>query len=284
MLAEPDQAMYWKARALIEIAIAMAAADPDRPARPPDDAERFARPISPQGTMRDVAQTSAGEPSAQMDPSQAGELLAEAEQWARAIGRSDLQAAALTSVKVAAAQLGPDHAGQLLAEAEQHARTIGGAPARLESLGEVALAAARTDPARAEQIIRSLPPDPPRLADVAMAAARTDPACGERIAANSADGYLQALVRAVVAVRADPASAGPRLEQAVAAAGHDPARVAEVAVVAAPADPGQAERVARGIEAGAGMTAGYWRARALADLADVCLGITPGVHRTVGDG
>jgi hypothetical protein len=166
-----------------------------------------------------------------MDPGRAGQLLAEAEQWARAIGRSDLQAAALTSVKVATAQIDPDHAGQLLAEAEQYARTIGGAPARLESLGEVALAAARIDPAQAEQVIRSLPPDPPRLADVAMAAARTDPASGERIAATSADGYLQALVRAVVAVRADPADAGPRLEQAVAAAGRDPARVAEIAMV-----------------------------------------------------
>ena len=282
MLAEPDQAMYWKARALIEIAIAMAGADPDRPVRPPDHAERFARSISPQGTMRDVVQTPAGETAAQMDPGQAGQLLAEAEQWARAIGRSDLQAAALTSVKVAAAQIDPDHAGQLLAEAEQYARTIGGAPARLESLGEVALAAARIDPAQAEQVIRSLPPDPPRLADVAMAAARTDPASGERIAANSADGYLQALVRAVVAVRADPADAGPRLEQAVAAAGDDPGHVAEIAMVAAHADPDRAEQVVRGIKAGAGMTAGYWRARALADLADVCLGTTPGERRTVG--
>src|SRR5215467_11531607 len=127
MLAEPDQAMYWKARALIEIAIAMAGADPDRPARPPDDAERFARSISPQGTLRDVAGTAAEATAAQMDPGQAGQLLAEAEQWARAIGRSDLQAAALASVKVAAAQIDRDHAGQLLTEAEQHARTIGGA-------------------------------------------------------------------------------------------------------------------------------------------------------------
>jgi hypothetical protein len=282
MLAEPDQAMYWKVRALIEIAIATAAADPDPPVRPPDDAERFARPISPQGTVRDVAQTAPGETAAQMDPGQAGPLLAEAEQWARAIGRNDLQAAALTSVKVAAAQIDPEHAGQLLTDAEQHARTIGGAPARLESLGEVALAAARTDPARAEQVIRSLPPDPPRLAGVAMAAARTDPACGERIAANSADGYLQALVRAVVAVRAGPDQAGPRLEQAVAAAGDDPARVAEIAMVAAPADPDQAERAARGIKAGAGMTAGYWRARALADLAGVGAGTAPAGNRTVG--
>jgi hypothetical protein len=210
------------------------------------------------------------------DPDQAGQLLAEAEQWARAISKSDLQAVALTSIKVAAAQIDPDHTGQLLTEAEQDARTISGAPARLETLGDVALAAARTNPAQAEQIIRSLPPDAPRLAEVAMVAARTDPAFGERIAASSADGYLQALVRAVVAIRTDPANAGPRLEQAVAAAGNDPACVAQVAIVVAPADPDRAEKAVRSIKAGARMTAGYWRARTLADLADVCFGSTSG--------
>ena len=104
-----------------------------------------------------------------------------------------------------------------------------------------------------------------------MVAALTDPACGERIAAASADRYLQALVRAVVAVRMDPADAGPLLEQAVEAAGDDPARVAETAVLVASADPARAEQVASTIKAGAGMTTGYWRARALAGLANVCL-------------
>jgi hypothetical protein len=263
-------------RALIEIAIAMAGADSDRSARPPDYAERFARSIVAQGTLRNVAPTTAETAAAPVDPDQAGQLLAEAEQWARAISKSDLQAVALTSIKVAAAQIDPDHTGQLLTEAEQDARTISGAPARLETLGDVALAAARTNPAQAEQIIRSLPPDAPRLAEVAMVAARTDPAFGERIAASSADGYLQALVRAVVAIRTDPANAGPRLEQAVAAAGNDPARVAQAAIVVAPADPDRAEKAVRSIKAGARMTAGYWRPRTLADLADVCFGSTSG--------
>jgi hypothetical protein len=181
---------------------------------------------------------------------------------------------ALSSVKVAEAQIDPDHAEKLLAEAEQYARTIGGAPARLEILAEVALAAAGISPAQAEQVTGGLPPDAPRLAEVAMAAARTDPACGERIAASSADRYLQALVGAVTAIRADPAKAGPQLEQAVAAAGSDPARVAEIAMVVARADPDRAEQAARSIGAGAGMTAGYWRARTLADLAAVCFGNT----------
>ena len=183
-----------------------------------------------------------------------------------------MQSMALTSVKAAGAQIGPDHAEQLLTEAEQYACAISGTPARLGALGEVALAAARSNPVQAEQVIGSLPADAPERAEVAMAAALTDPACGERIAAGSADRYLQALVRAVVAVRTDPADAAPLLEQAVEAAGHDPARVAEIIMVVAAADPDQAEQVASTIKAGAGMTAGYWRARALAGLANVCLG------------
>jgi len=179
---------------------------------------------------------------------------------------------ALTSVKAAAAQIDPERAGQLLEEAEQYARAISSAPSRLQALGEVALAAARTNPVQAEQVIGSLPPDAPERAEVAMLAALSDPACGERIAASSADRYLQALVGSVVAVRTDPANAGPLLEQAVEAAGNDPAHVAEIAVVVASTDPARAEQVASTIKAGAGMTAGYWRARALAGLANVCFG------------
>ena len=271
MLNDPNQAIYWKVRALTEIAIVVARADSDRSVRLSDDAERFARTIADRGTLRD-ASASAEAATAQTDPAQAGQLLTEAEQYARAISQSDLQSMALTSVKAAAAQIDPDHAGQLLTEAEQYARAISSAPARLEALGEVALAAARTNPVQAEQVIGSLPPNGPKRAEVAMVAALTDPACGERIADSSADRYLQALVRAVVAVRTDPANAGPLLEQAVEAAGNDPPYVAEIAVVMASTDPARAEQVASTIKAGAGMTAGYWRARALAGLANVCFG------------
>jgi len=228
-----NQAIYWKVRALTEIAIVMTRADSDRSVRMSDEAERFARTIADQGTLR---------------------------------------AAASTSAEAAVAQTDPVQAGQLLTEAEQYARAISSVQTRLEPLGEVALAAARTNPVQAEQVIGSLPPDAPRRAEVAMVAALTDPACGERIAVGSADRYLQALVRAVVAVRTDPANAGPLLEEAVEAAGHDPAHVAEIAVVVASTDPARADQVASTMKAGAGMTAGYWRARALADLANVCFG------------
>ncbi len=272
MLYDPNQAIYWKVRALTEIATVMARADSDLSVRLSDDAERFARTIADQPTLRDAAPTGAEAAAAQTDPAQAGQLLTEAEQWARAISQSDLQTMALTSVKAAAAQIDPEGAGQLLEEAEQYARAISSAPSRLQALGEVALAAARTNPVQAEQVIGSLPPDAPERAEVAMLAALSDPACGERIAASSADRYLQALVGSVVAVRTDPANAGPLLEEAVEAAGDDPARVAEIAVVLASTDPARAEQVASTIKAGAGMTAGYWRARALAGLAEVCFG------------
>jgi serine/threonine protein kinase len=281
MLDDPDQAMYWKVRALTEIAIVVARADSDRSVRLPDDAKRFARTMTDQGSLPDAAPESAEPEStepesagaaADTDPAEAGQLLTEAEQRAGVISKSDLRSMALVSVKAAAAQIDPGHAGQLLTEAEQYARAISSAPDRLEALGEVALAAARANPVQAEQVMGDLPPDAPQRAEVAMVTALTDPACGERIAAGSTDSYLQALVTAVVAVRTDPANAGPLLEQAVEAAGDDPVRVAEIAVVVASTDPARAEQVASTIKAGAGMAAGYWRARALAGLANVCSG------------
>ena len=271
VLDDPNRAIYWKVRALTEIAIVSARAESDRSVRLPDGAKPFAGTIPDQGTARDVAPASAEAAAATPEPAQAWQLLTEAEQWAHAISKNDLQSMALTSVKAAAARISTDHAGELLAEAEQYARAISGASARLDALAEVALAAARTNPALAEQISDSLHPDAAERTEVAMVAALTDPACGERIVA-SVGGYLQALVRAVAAVRADPANAGLLLEQAVAAAGNDPARVAQIAMVVAATDPARAEQVALTTQAGAGMTAGYWRARALAGVAGVCFG------------
>jgi len=77
-------------------------------------------------------------------------------------------------------------------------------------------------------------------------------------------------------VRSDSAHAGPLLEQAIEAAGSDSAHVAEIAMVVASADPARAEQVLRTVKAGAGMSAGYWRARTLAHLANMCFGSTSG--------
>ena len=105
MLHDPNQAIYWKVKALTEIAVVVARADPDRSARLSDDAEPFARTIADQGTLQDAARASAEAAADQTDPVQAGQLLTEAEQWALAISKSDLQSMALTSVKAAAAQI-----------------------------------------------------------------------------------------------------------------------------------------------------------------------------------
>ena len=135
MLDNPDQAIYWKVRALTEIAIVVARADSGRSARLSDNAERFARTIADQGALPDAAPASAEAAAAQTDPAQTGQLLTEAEQWADAISKSDLQSMALTSVKAAAAQIDPDHAEQLLTEAEQYARAISSAACPARDLG-----------------------------------------------------------------------------------------------------------------------------------------------------
>src|ERR1700739_2045190 len=107
MLDDPTQAIYWKVRALTEIAIVVARADSDHSIRQPDDAERFARTIADQGTLPDAAAESPAAAAAETDPAQARQLLAEAEKWARAISKSDVLSMALASVRAAAAQIDP---------------------------------------------------------------------------------------------------------------------------------------------------------------------------------
>src|SRR6516165_8948762 len=67
MLDDPNQAIYWKVRALTEIAIVVARADSDHSIRQPDDAERFARTIA-EGTSPDAAPESAAAAATETDP------------------------------------------------------------------------------------------------------------------------------------------------------------------------------------------------------------------------
>jgi hypothetical protein len=78
MLDDPNQAIYWKVRALTEIAVMVAIADSDHSIRQPDEAERFARTLADQGTSPDAAADSAAA-AAETDAAQARQLLAEAE-------------------------------------------------------------------------------------------------------------------------------------------------------------------------------------------------------------
>jgi hypothetical protein len=114
-----------------------------------------------------------------------------------------------------------------------------------------------------------------------------DAARAERIAATITDEYLGALVRAALAVQAAPDTAELLLGDAEQAANGIPARLIEVAMVAARTDPNRAEQIARSVTGGpeiiyvssedgqherlpaSGLmrSAQYWRARALTDLA-----------------
>jgi hypothetical protein len=221
----------------------------------------------PPTTEDESTVTSAGTPGTRTLASP-GQLLADAEQLARAITADDTRAMAMTVVITAAAQIDQDRAGSLFAEAEHLARTITSSAAREEALGEIALAAARTEPARAEKIARSLHDRERTVAELASEVAVTDRARAERIAVGITDEYVHALVMAEIAARTDPADAEARVREALQAAHHDPARMVEVAMVAARTDRGLAEEIVDAIRSRDNVrTADFWRARALADLA-----------------
>ena len=293
-----DMARYWAAIALAETAVGVTGADPIRPGRLPDDAEHFAHTVTAVGNSRDRT-LSPGSKMAGINRARAAKYLADAEQLISRITASgftasgaatdDLRAGALAAVKTAAARLDPVRAGTLLAEAEHAARAINADRERFESLGQVALTAARILPARAEQVARSLRRLPHKLGELALVVALDDAARAERIAATITDEYLRALVRAALAVQADPDTAELLLGEAEQAANGIPARLIEVAMVAARTDPNRAEQIARSVTGGPEIiyvlsedgqherlpanglmrSAQYWRARALTDLATV---------------
>jgi hypothetical protein len=250
-----DSARLWAARAMSKVAVTISGNGAFQSGRRPPTTED-------ESTV-----TSAGTPGTRTLASP-GQLLADAEQLARAITADDTRAMAMTVVITAAAQIDQDRAGSLFAEAEHLARTITSSAAREEALGEIALAAARTEPARAEKIARSLHDRERTVAELASEVAVTDRARAERIAVGITDEYVHALVMAEIAARTDPADAEARVREALQAAHHDPARMVEVAMVAARTDRGLAEEIVDAIRSRDNVrTADFWRARALADLA-----------------
>jgi hypothetical protein len=294
-----DTARYWAALALAETAAGAAGASPVRPGRFPADPGSFARTITAIGSSRDSTLSRGRQPPG-VNPARASGFLAEAGKLAASIAASgvtasgaaaaDLQAGALAAVKTAAARLDPAQAGALLAAAEQAARAIGADRQRFDALEQVARTAARILPERAEQIAWSLLHAPRTLAELALVVVAFDDAeRAERIAAAITDDYVRALVQAALAVRTAPGTAGPLLDQAERAANGIPARLIEVALVAARIDPDHAERLARSVTRGAEIiyvrpddgqhgwlpvnglvrSAHYWQAWALTDLAAV---------------
>jgi predicted Ser/Thr protein kinase len=293
-----DTARYWAALALAETAVGASGASPVRPVRLPADLESFARTVTEVGDSRDRT-LDPGLPPVVMNPARAARYLADAGNLASAIAASgvtasgaaaaDLRSGALAAVKTAAARLDPAQAGAFLAEAEHAARAIGADHLRFEALGRVALTAAGILPERAEQLTGSLLRVPGTLVELALVVSLGDAARAGRIAAAITDDYLRALAQAALAVRATPDTAGPLLDRAERAANGIPARLIEVAVVAARTDPDRAERMARSVGTGAEIiyerpedgqhdrrpvngrvrSAPYWQAWALTDLAAV---------------
>ena len=253
-----DSTKLWAARAMAEVAAAMAESNPHRP-WPPDITD-YESTI----TAADDPEVPTSVPAGTMASPQ--QLLADALTIARDITADDTRALAQTAVTITAARIDPGQAGSMLVEAEQIARRAS-SPAREEALGEVALAAARTEPALAEQIARSLRDREHIVARVASAVAAFDPARAERIAAGIADEYVHALALADIAVRTDPVHAGPQLREALQAAHHDPALIVQVALAAVRTDPARAEEIVGTIRSRDNIrTADFWRAKGLADL------------------
>jgi class 3 adenylate cyclase len=130
MLHDPNQAIYWKVKALTEVAIVAARADLDHSARLSDDAEPFARTIAEQGMLQDTATASAEEAAVeQTDPVQAGQV----------IGSLPPDAAERAEVAMVAALTDPACAGRIAASS---------ADRYLQALVR-AVVAVRTDPANA---------------------------------------------------------------------------------------------------------------------------------------
>jgi hypothetical protein len=300
-----DTARYWAVRALAAIAVAVGGADPFRTGMLQPDTGHFARTItaadgSPAGPPSPV------KPAPRIDPARAEQYLADAEHLAwditasnfttAGVATDDLRAGALSAVKTAAARIDSVRAPVLLAAAEQTARAIGSDSYRFEALAQVALAAASTDPVRAEQIAPSLRQLPLLLGDLALATAHNDPARAGRIADVIKDDYLRALARFFLTVQAAPDEAEPLLREVEKAARGMPARMVEIAAVAARVIPARAEQIARSLTSGPeivyirsddndnvpSLTTGYrrsaeyWKTRALTDLAAIAYEKTTG--------
>ena len=263
---------HMKVSALVRIADAMAATDPDRAARLTVDAERIARSI-PEADFRASALADIAKAVAGPDPDRAAGLAADAERIARSI-----PAAYALLAYVARAMVHID-----TVSAEGIARSI---PAD-DLLADIAEAVAGSDPDRAESIARSIPAEDLQasaLARVAGVMARTDPGRAEGVALSIPAEHLKAaalarIVGAAAAVHSDQAEriaqsifddyvkASALVDIAEAVAGTDPDRAARLTA--------DAERLAfRGY--GYGGPGGEQQARALIRVAEAVAGTDPG--------
>jgi Caspase domain len=208
-----------KARALVAVAQALEATDPERSGRLIADAERVAEAISEPATKASALADVAG-PLATIAPDRA-------EHAAGSITDESLKARALAGVAGALAGTDPERSGRLFADAERIARAIPSAPKKASALAGVAEALAASDADHAERVAHSI----------------TEPMLAAAV--------LTTLARSVA--EPDPDRAGrlvadaERIAQSITGASFRAPATAAVAEGLAAIDPGHAERVAQSI-------------------------------------
>jgi hypothetical protein len=168
----------WRARALVDVARAMKATDPDRASRLLAEAEHLARSSNTFGDSWVIALTEIASAKAATEPDRAEQLAQsmadyEMDGWvfaagARAVAATDpdraegfiqsvtyswLKARTLAEVAGAVAATEPDRASRLLAEAEHLAQSIEGDDSKTRTLTDIAGAVAATDPDRASRLL-----------------------------------------------------------------------------------------------------------------------------------
>ena len=200
---------YYKAKALADIAKALAASDPDRSARLIADAERAAQSltVSKAEALADIAKALAAS-----DPHRA-------ERIAQSITDESWKARALADIAKALAASDPDRA-------ERIAQSITDESWKARALADIAKALAASDPDRAERIAQSITDKHSKaraLADIAKALAASDPDRSARVIADAERAARSINTVSKVDVLAD------------------------VAVALAATDPEQAERIAQSI-------------------------------------
>ena len=269
----------WKAYALSQVAVALAATDPDRAERvalsitapnkgsvavaealseaavvlaatDPDRAERVAQSITGQ-KLKAYVLPQVAEALAATDPDRS-------ERVARSITDQKLKAEALSRVAVALTATDPDRAARLLADAERLAESITDQLSKAMALRHVAVGLAAADPDRAARLladaecaVQSITDDRQRgnkdavLISVAVALASIDPDGAERIARSMTTGlYKGPAVRdvAVALAAIDPDRAERFAQSITDNLTWKVAVLCDVAVVLAPSDPDRAAR------------------------------------------
>jgi hypothetical protein len=259
-IAQSIKLMLWKAGALVEVATALAATDPD-------GAERIAQSITDEESDEGWKAWTLSEVAAALaatDPARAARLLADAERIAQSITHDYWRLRRLAEVATVLAATNPDHAVRIVLSIRDRVRLD-----KPGALNPVVKALAATDPNRAELIAQSITHDNWRakaLVEIAEALAATDPdraaqllADAGRIAKFSLDHSQKASALAEVAkalAATDPDGAAQLFADAEHSVQGFTRRdqawpLSEVAAALAATDPDGAERIAQSIEKGA---------------------------------